>query len=79
MKNISILLLFLWLTPPSFAEGTEQQLELRQRDVVIKEMVEILLYSSKGKSKEELLLFPKNNPMAINNPDIVSEEGNYLL
>ncbi|WP_417446812.1 hypothetical protein [Kangiella sp.] len=42
-------------------------------------MAEILLYSFKGKSKEELLQFLKNHPKAINNPDIASEEGNYLF
>lgn len=32
-----------------------------------------------GKSKDELLQFLKNHPKAINNPDIVSEEGDYLF
>lgn len=79
MKSYLILIICVFSTFSAFAEGTQEQLEVNQRNVVIEEMAEKLLYSFRGKSREELLQFLKNHPKAINNPEIVSEEGDNLF
>jgi hypothetical protein len=57
----------------------QAELEIRQRDVVIKEMADLIFHNFKGRPQEELLKFLQSHPKAIQNPKIIGVEPNYVF
>ena len=60
------------------AEGSQSDLEQKQRDTVIEEMAEIIFHNFQGSTKEELIEILKSHPKATSNPNIVSSDSDYV-
>jgi hypothetical protein len=61
------------------AEDTQLELEIKQRDIVIEEITQLLLYNFKGHSQPELLNFLQSNPKYKIDPSILKVESNYIF
>ncbi|MFV1985456.1 MAG: hypothetical protein ACC657_18045 [Thiohalomonadales bacterium] len=79
MRLIAIIIFSVTFGSLTQAEGTQAELEIRQRDVVIEELTEIIFYSFKGHTQAELIDFLNSHPKTIKTSKIVRSEENYVF
>ena len=79
MKHLLIFSFAIILSLSVQAEETQAELEVKQRDVVIREMAEIIFHNFKGRTKEELIKFLRSHPKALKTPKIINIEKNHVF
>ena len=79
MKSVLLLTSILLFSSFANAEGSHAELEIKQRDSVIQEMAELIFFSFKGKSQNELISFLNSHPKVKQTPNYVSAEPNYVF
>ncbi len=79
MKPIALLLLFYLSSPIVYAESNQADLEVRQRDIVIGEMAEIIFHFSKNFTQEELVQYLTTTQKVTHRARTVTSEGNYVF